>query len=120
MSHSESITAREPSSALAGLEGSDAMPGGEAIGRLDFLTVLRVSGDDALPWLQGQLTADVSEVDARTSRLAAWCSPRGRVLAMFRLLADSPERIPDDLRAVVRRFAARTPAHVHHAIRCTH
>ena len=61
----------------------------EAIGRLDFLTVLRISGDDALPWLQGQLTADVSEVDARTSRLAAWCSPRGRVLAVFRLLADA-------------------------------
>ena len=60
----------------------------EAVGRLDFLTVLRISGDDALPWLQGQLTADVGEVDTRTSRLAAWCSPRGRVLAVFRLFAD--------------------------------
>ena len=60
----------------------------DAAARLDFLTVLRVSGRDALAFLQGQLTADVGEVDASTSRLAAWCSPRGRVLAMFRLLAD--------------------------------
>ena len=91
MSNSEPVTAREPSSALAGLEESDATSGGEAVARLDFLTVLRVSGDDALPWLQGQLTADVSEVDARTSRLAAWCSPKGRVLAVFRLFADSTD-----------------------------
>ena len=102
MSHSESVTAREPSSALAGLEESDAMPGGEAVGRLDFLTVLRVSGDDALPWLQGQLTADISEVDTQTSRLAAWCSPRGRVLAVFRLLADAS----DGYRMVCERWFA--------------
>ena len=102
MSHSEPVTAREPSPALAGLEESDAMPGGEAVARLDFLTVLRVSGDDALPWLQGQLTADVSEVDARTSRLAAWCSPKGRVLAVFRLLADRP----DGYRMVCERWFA--------------
>ena len=102
MSHSEPVTAREPSPALAGLEESDAMPGGEAVARLDFLTVLRVSGDDALPWLQGQLTADVSEVDARTSRLAAWCSPKGRVLAVFRLFADST----DGYRMVCERWFA--------------
>ena len=87
MSHSEPVTVREPSSALASLEESDTMPDGESVGRLDFLTVLRISGDDALPWLQGQLTADVGEVGARTSRLAAWCSPKGRVLAVFRLFA---------------------------------
>ena len=78
------------------------MPGGEAVGRLDFLTVLRISGGDAFPWLQGQLTADVSEVDTRTSRLTAWCSPRGRVLAVFRLLADSS----DGYRMVCERWFA--------------
>ena len=102
MSHSEPVTAREPSSTLAGLEESDATSGVEAVARLDFLTVLRVSGDDALPWLQGQLTADVSEVGARTSRLAAWCSPKGRVLAVFRLFADST----DGYRMVCKRWFA--------------
>ena len=120
MSHSEPVTAREPSPALAGLEESEAMPGGEAVGRLDFLTVLRVSGDDVLPWLQGQLTADVSDVDARTSRLAAWCSPKGRVLAVFRLLADSPggyrlvcERwFADSLLARLRMFIMRSDVRI--------
>ncbi|MCY4221671.1 MAG: hypothetical protein OXD35_08490 [Thiotrichales bacterium] len=69
-------------------EGADAIPDRSAIFGLDFLTVLRISGGDALAWLQGQLTADLAEVDASTSRIAAWCSPKGRVLAIFRVLAD--------------------------------
>ena len=68
--------------------GTDATMTGGTVSRLDDLTVLRVTGRDALAWLQGQLTADVDEVDASTSRLAAWCSPRGRVLALFRLFID--------------------------------
>ena len=64
------------------------MRAGDAVSRLDFLTVLRVSGGDALAWLQGQLTADLADIDASTSRIAAWCSSKGRVLAIFRVLAD--------------------------------
>ena len=64
------------------------MLAGDAVSRLDFLTVLRVSGVDAHAYLQGQLTADVGEVSASVSRLAAWCSAKGRVLALFRLFAD--------------------------------
>ena len=60
----------------------------DAVFGLDYLTVLRVSGGNALTWLQGQLTADLADVDASTSRIAAWCSPKGRVLAIFRVLAD--------------------------------
>ena len=120
MSHSESVAARAPSPTLAGLDELDAMPGGETVARLDFLTVLRVSGDDALPWLQGQLTADIAKVDARTSRLAAWCSPKGRVLAVFRLLADSPggyrmvcERwFADSLLARLRMFIMRSDVRI--------
>ena len=63
------------------------MLAGDAVSSLDYLTVLRVSGGDAVEWLQGQLTADLADVDASTSRISAWCSPRGRVLAIFRVLA---------------------------------
>ena len=63
----------------------------DAVFKLEFLTVLRVSGGDALTWLQGQLTADLADVGMSTSRIAAWCSPKGRVLAIFRVLAD-PDR----------------------------
>ena len=75
-----------PASADAGAAG--AMLSGDAVARLGSLAVLRASGADALSFLQGQLTADVGEVGAAASRLAAWCSPKGRVLATFRLLAD--------------------------------
>lgn len=74
--------------AATGAEGADEMPDRGVIFELEFLTVLRVSGGDALTWLQGQLTADLEEVDASTSRIAAWCSPKGRVRAVFRVLAD--------------------------------
>ena len=80
------------------------MPEKDAVSHLDFLTVLRVSGPDALAWLQGQLTADVGEVDAAASRLAAWCSPKGRVLATFRLFADPL----DGYRMVCERWFAET------------
>ena len=72
----------------ASAERADAVLARDAVFGLDFLTVLRVSGGDALAWLQGQLTADLADVDASASRIAAWCSPRGRVLAVFRVLAD--------------------------------
>ena len=68
-----------------------AMLAGDAISRLDFLSVLRVTGSDAQSWLQGQLTADVSAVVAARSRLAAWCSPKGRVIAVFRVMADAED-----------------------------
>ena len=66
---------------------ASAMLFGDAVARLGSLAVLRVSGADALSFLQGQLTVDVGEVGTAMSRLAAWCSPKGRVLATFRLLA---------------------------------
>ena len=75
--------------ACSGTDATQAMLTGDAVSQLDFLTVLRVSGTDALDYLQGQLTADVGEVGASVSRSAAWCSPRGRVLALFRLFGDS-------------------------------
>ena len=75
--------------ACPGTEGAHAMLTGDAVAQLDFLTVLRVSGTDALDYLQGQLTADIGEVSASVSRSAAWCSAKGRVLALFRVFADS-------------------------------
>ena len=83
---------------------ADAATIGDAVSRLDFLTVLRISGDDAQAWLQGQLTVDVGEVSASVSRLAGWCSPKGRVLATFRLLADPA----GGYRVVCERWVAAT------------
>jgi hypothetical protein len=53
---------------------------------LSHYGLIRVCGDDAETFLQGQLTADLREIAAGGSRLAAWCNPKGRMLASMRLL----------------------------------
>ena len=49
------------------------------------MTVLEVTGDDAASFLQGQLTCDVSRLDSAALSLGAWCNPKGRVIALFRI-----------------------------------
>ena len=120
MSPTEPAEERDPGAVTSSIEGMQAVLGDDARARLDFLTVLRVHGSDALAWLQGQLTADIDEVDASTSRIAAWCSPRGRVLATFRVLPDPAggyrivcERwFTGALLARLRMFILRSDVHV--------
>ncbi len=52
---------------------------------LSHLGLIRVGGDDAANFLQNQLTNDLREVSDNRSQFTAWCSPKGRVLACFRL-----------------------------------
>jgi len=47
------------------------------------LGALAVSGADAATFLQGQLTNDVAALAPGSGQMAAWCSPKGRVLANF-------------------------------------
>lgn len=54
------------------------------------LAVLRVQGDDAASFLQGQLTQDVLLMQSHELRLAAWCSAKGRMLASFWLCKAAP------------------------------
>jgi len=54
--------------------------------------LITVSGPDAVGFLQGQLTQDVSLLNDERSMLAAWCNPKGRVIVIIRLLA-MPDKI---------------------------
>lgn len=47
--------------------------------------LLLVSGEDAETFLQGQLSNDVTQASPRRSQLAAYCTPKGRVLATLLL-----------------------------------
>jgi len=79
-------------------------PGAEGSPRcapLPGLRVLSAAGDDALAFLHGQLTQDVTGLPADAARLAGYCTAKGRLLAtlvMWRATA------PDDARlhALVR------------------
>lgn len=45
--------------------------------------LLRVSGEDANAFLQGQLTNDLNLVDQDNAQFSAFCDPKGQVLALF-------------------------------------
>ena len=50
------------------------------------LAVIRIAGDDAADFLHGQFSADMRTLEAGHSVLTAWCSAKGRVLFLPRLL----------------------------------
>jgi len=52
---------------------------------LSHLGLVRVRGEDAVDFLQGQLTNDVRKVTSGTSQLSSYCSVKGRMMANFRV-----------------------------------
>lgn len=72
---------------------------------LTDLGIIRVAGDDAAKFLQGQLTQDVVLMKPGESRLAALCNPKGRMLASFWAL----KRAEDEILLICRKdLLART------------
>lgn len=53
---------------------------------LSYLGVIRIQGEDAIGFLQGQTTNDIRKIDAAKGQLNGYCSPKGRLLASFMLL----------------------------------
>jgi folate-binding protein YgfZ len=47
--------------------------------------LIRISGGDALDFLQGQLTNDIRKVTPEQGQLSAYCTPKGRMLALFQI-----------------------------------
>ncbi len=47
--------------------------------------LIRVSGTDANSFLQGQLSNDINHVTEDRSQMSAYCSPKGRTMALFRV-----------------------------------
>lgn len=81
-------------------EQASVLCDGSAIG------LLSVTGEDAQGFLQGQVTCDVREVAPDRLRRGALCSPKGRVLATFRLWAEPGGyclALPDSLLEPIRR-----------------
>ncbi|MEW6354207.1 MAG: folate-binding protein [Pseudomonadota bacterium] len=62
-----------------------AAAGATIMADLSHLGLIRVSGPDAQSFLHNQFTNDVRQVSTQRSQLNAYCSPKGRVLALFRL-----------------------------------
>lgn len=60
---------------------------GNIIADLSHLALLEVGGDDAVTFLQGQVTNDVKLLDGSNSHYAGYCTPKGRLLAIFHVFA---------------------------------
>ncbi len=59
-----------------------------------------VDGHDALTFLQGQLTIDLSDLAGPGPALGAWCNPKGRVITLLRVRTDDGAyrlALPDEL-----------------------
>ena len=50
---------------------------------LTDLSLIEVTGENAAEFLHNQLSNDVQHLDTRETRFAAYCSPKGRMLASF-------------------------------------
>ena len=55
-----------------------------SIEKLDHLSLLMITGDDALSFLQGQLTNDIMLAD-KAWQYSGYCNPKGRLLALLSL-----------------------------------
>jgi folate-binding protein YgfZ len=64
---------------------ADALNAAGSSAKLAELSVLRVSGTDALPFLQGQLSNDIERVTRERASLSSLNTAQGRVLAILRL-----------------------------------
>lgn len=69
------------------------------IADLSHYALIEASGDDVVEFLQGQLTNDIKLVNDKLSQLSAYCNPKGRILANFRIFKRNDHyflRLPAD------------------------
>jgi folate-binding protein YgfZ len=77
---------------------------------LDEVGLISFSGDDAVSFLQAQLTSDVAALGVDKTQYAGYCSPKGRLLATFLLWRFDDEivlQLPAALRESIQNRLAR-------------
>lgn len=60
-------------------------PQGAVLSNLSDRGLIKIHGEDAESFLQNQLTNDIRNVTETTHQPSAWCSPKGRIIANFRI-----------------------------------
>lgn len=93
----------------------NAAASGDVIADLSHLALTQVSGEDAETFLLSQLTNDLRVVDKQHSQLSAYCTPKGRMLAIFRIYANDsgyllqmPIAIADNIVPRLRMYVMRS------------
>jgi len=63
-----------------------AAANGNILAELSSLALIHAQGGDARDFLQSQLSNDINAVDHGHTQLSAYCSPKGRMFAIFQIL----------------------------------
>ncbi len=61
------------------------LPESPTLFQLPQLAVIKLVGEDAVKYLNGQVTCDVTKLSTGDSTIGAHCTPKGKVLTIFRL-----------------------------------
>ncbi len=75
-----------------------------ALSELSYMGLIRVKGDDAASFLQGQLTNDIHALTEQHSQISGYCTPQGRMLAIFRIFMRDGDyflQLPRELLAAI-------------------
>ncbi|MES9871787.1 MAG: folate-binding protein [Candidatus Sedimenticola sp. 6PFRAG7] len=81
----ESQSARIDDNGRVEFESDGSLPDC-ALFDLSHLGLMSISGEDAEDFLQGQVSNDVREVTGTHSQMSSYCTPKGRMLANFRVV----------------------------------
>ncbi|MCB1776365.1 MAG: folate-binding protein YgfZ [Candidatus Competibacteraceae bacterium] len=91
-----------------------ALNDGAICSELSCLGLIAVEGSEAEQFLQGQLTCDVRQATPDQSLLGAFCSPKGRALACFRLFRrgetlylELPQELVEPMLVRLRKYVLR-------------
>lgn len=108
-----------PDSTLTPAEILSDCIGDSAVVALDSLSVIEVTGDDAQEFLQGQFSNDIDTVAPGGCQLSAYCNPKGRALAVVRVLRFgdgwwllAPAALADSLCRRLRLFVLRAKVNI--------
>ncbi|HBR97670.1 MAG TPA: folate-binding protein [Gammaproteobacteria bacterium] len=74
---------------------------------LSWRSVLRITGADAQDFLHGQFSNDVKALNGQSSQLNSYANPKGRILALFRLLKGQGDFYLDCPAEVLPAFSKR-------------
>ncbi|MGN0919131.1 MAG: YgfZ/GcvT domain-containing protein [Oxalobacter sp.] len=73
---------------------------------LKSVGVLSLEGIDAVPFIHRQLSNDIEHLGVHQARLAAYCTPQGRVLALFTVWKDNGKvmlALPKDILSAIQK-----------------
>ena len=86
---------------------------------LDSLAFIKVHGTDAQEFLQGQLSNDIAAIADNAAQLNAYCNPKGRMLAVMRVVRHGdgfgmivPRELADGLIARLKMYVLRAKVEI--------